>query len=214
MKLLLHIPYSGCKRVLPIPTCTLLRQHRHSLRKHTPAVAAAPIATPLVTVLQQSIVANPAHFLLSLAAFVAGAALAAFLVAAIPSVLVRAGCARIQATTIPIRRCDAPPLPSSRLPRQWRQRSPTPQQLCAFPALSCQTASRRLPCSGVPACATQTPPKHSSHSNDLTQGVRASMRAVSTAEQGVRDGAALAAGLVSQSLIPAVKGQVPKAAGV
>ena len=39
------------------------------------------------------------------------------------------------------------------------------------------------------------------------------MRAVSTAEQGMREGAALAAGLLSQSLIPAVKGQAPKAAG-
>lgn len=84
--------------LLPIPT--LLRPHaaNHLRRPITPRscpirklcrpVSATPVApAPLLTVLKQSIVANPAHFLLSLAALIAGVSLAAFLVAAIPSVL-------------------------------------------------------------------------------------------------------------------------------
>lgn len=51
-------------------------------------------------------------------------------------------------------------------------------------------------------------------SNDLTQGVRASMRAVTTAEQGMREGASAAADLVTATILPAVRSQMPRAAGI
>lgn len=65
----------------------------HRRAQHQIAAAAPPQTVPILTVLQHSIAANPGHFLLSLGGLIACVALAAFLLAAIPSLLV---CTQIQ----------------------------------------------------------------------------------------------------------------------
>lgn len=63
-------------------------QHKLTLHHTITAAAPTPVTTPVLLALQHSIAANPGHFLLSVGGLIACIALAAFLLAAIPSILV------------------------------------------------------------------------------------------------------------------------------
>ena len=59
----------------------------------------------------------------------------------------------------------------------------------------------------------QSPPVAWVCSNDLTQGVRSTARAIVSAEQGVRQGVDLAGKAVSGYVVPKIRGAVPEARG-
>lgn len=61
----------------------------------------------------------------------------------------------------------------------------------------------------LPCCPLSLPPC----SNDLTQGLRSSARALTAAEQGVRQGVDLAGKAVTGYVVPKIKSTVPEARG-